>query len=64
MWRKRRSGRYQKERVERVAPFLQFQRNEIDDLITFLEGLEEGKPTSELKLPVNVARYFQEKISA
>ena len=58
MWRKGRSGRYRKERVQRVELFSRFQRNEIDDLITFLEGLEEGKPISELTLPVKWRPMF------
>ena len=52
MWRKRRSGRYQKESVEVGARQLRYEEKEIDHLITFLEGLEEGKPISELNLPV------------
>jgi hypothetical protein len=58
MWRKRRSARYRKERVQRVELFSRFQGNEIDALITFLEGLEEGKPISELTLPVTWRPLF------
>ena len=51
MWRKRRSGLYQKDSVRFGEQVLRHEGNEIDALITFLEGLEEGKPISEITLP-------------
>jgi hypothetical protein len=64
MWRKRQSNFYRKESVEFGTHILRFEEKEIDNLITALEGLEEGKPVSELKLPATWRDILYARISA
>ena len=65
MWRKRRSGRYRKDTCNNCeSRCSRHEGNEIDALITFLEGLEEGKPISELTLPRTWRDMFKQDLSA